>query len=52
MFLPANIIETVADHVHDAGLNAGLGEHCVDRLGETLEAIDDGDEDVAAPPGS
>lgn len=36
----------MAHHVHDAQLNHGLGEHRLDGIGEALEPIDAGDEDV------
>ncbi len=36
----------MADQVHDAGLDLGVWEHRIDRLGEALEAIDDGDQHV------
>ncbi len=36
----------MADQVHDAGLDDRLGEDGVDRLGEALQAVDDGDQDV------
>ena len=36
----------MADQVDDTGLNHSLGEGGVDRLGEALETIDDGEQDV------
>ncbi len=35
-----------SDRVHDAGLDLGLREHGADRLGEALQPVDDGDQDV------
>src|SRR5664279_1757831 len=32
--------------MHDAGLNHGLGKDGRDRLGESFETVDDGDQDV------
>ena len=40
----------MADQVDDTGLNQGLGEGGVDRLGEALETIDDGEQDVLHVP--
>jgi hypothetical protein len=36
----------VADQVHDAGLDPGLGEDGLDRRGEALEPVDAADQDV------
>jgi hypothetical protein len=36
----------VADQVHDARLNPRVGEDGLDGLGEALEAVDAGDQDV------
>ena len=36
----------MAHHVHDAQLNHCLGKHGLNSLGEALETIDAGDEDV------
>ena len=38
--------QTVAHHMHDAQLDAGLRIHCVDRVREALQTADTGDEDV------
>jgi hypothetical protein len=32
--------------MNDAGLNCGLREHRGDRVGEALQAVDDGDQHV------
>ena len=40
----------MADQVDDTGLNHSLGEGGVDRLGEALETIDDGEQDVLHAP--
>lgn len=45
--LPARVIEAVADQVHDAGLLRGCREHRRQRFGHALEAVCDGDQDVA-----
>ncbi|ESZ68224.1 hypothetical protein X726_32400 [Mesorhizobium sp. L103C105A0] len=37
----------MADQVHDAGLDDGLGKDGVDRLGKALQSVDDGDQDIA-----
>lgn len=39
-------LERMADEMHDASLNDGLGKDGVDRLGKALQAVDDGDQDV------
>jgi len=44
--LPARVGEAVADQVHDAGLDRGLGEHRPDRLKKAFEAVDHRDQDV------
>lgn len=44
--LPRHELQGMADQMHDAGLDHGLGEDGVDRLGEALQAVDDGDQDV------
>src|SRR5436305_107494 len=44
--LPGDEGQAVADQVHDAGLHHGLWEYRGDRLGEALEPVDDGDQDV------
>ena len=36
----------MAQQVHDAGLNCGLGEHREDRLRKALQAIDHGQQDI------
>src|SRR3954468_23435430 len=33
--------------MHDAGLDLGLGENCADRLGEALQPVDNGNQDVS-----
>src|SRR3954465_12010771 len=44
--LPGDEIEAVAQQVDDAGLYRGLREDSRDRLGEALQAVDDGDQHV------
>lgn len=39
-------VEALPQQVNDAGLNCRLGESGIDRVGEALEAIDDGDENI------
>ena len=41
-----HVLEAVANEVHDAGLDGGLGEDRLDRLGEALEPVDAADQDV------
>jgi hypothetical protein len=38
--------------MHDAGLHDHLREDGVDRIGKTLQAVDDGDENWRRRPGS
>ena len=45
--LPRRKAHGVAEQMNDAGLDDGLREHRVDRLGEALEAVDDRDQDIA-----
>jgi hypothetical protein len=48
---PASKASSAApDQMHDAGLNDRLREDGVDRLGESLQAIDNGEENVADAP--
>ena len=44
--LPARVVQAVADQVHDAGLQRRGREHRRQRLGDALEAVGDGDQDV------
>ena len=48
---PTGVIQTVADQVHDAGLQRGRRKHRRQRLGHALQAIGDGDQDVGHAPG-
>jgi hypothetical protein len=41
-----HVLQAVADQVHDARLDRGLGEHGFDRFGEPFEAVDAADQDV------
>src|SRR4051794_16301806 len=41
-----DVAQRGADQVHDAGLHPRLGEDRLDGLGEALEAVDAGDQDV------
>ena len=41
-----DVAQRRADEVHDAGLHPGLGEGRLDRVGEALQAVDAGDQDV------
>src|ERR1700728_2672477 len=41
-----HVLQAVADQMHDARLDRGLGEHGLDRFGEPFEAVDAADEDV------
>ena len=41
--LPGCKVHRMADQVNDAGLNDRLRENGINGLGETLQAIDDGD---------
>ena len=41
------VLEAVADQVHHARLDHGLGEDRLDRLGEPFEPVDAADQDVA-----
>ena len=47
--LPGGKLQRMADQVNDAGLNDRLRENGIDRLGEALQAIDDGDQNVLTP---
>jgi len=44
--LPGHVTQRVPDHVHDAQLDLGLGEHAGNRIGEAGQAGDRGDQDV------
>ncbi|KKF34558.1 hypothetical protein SY86_02325 [Erwinia tracheiphila] len=44
--LPGDEPQTVAHHMHDAQLDAGLRIHCVDSVREALQTINTGDEDI------
>jgi hypothetical protein len=43
---PGDVLEAVADQVDDARLHDRLGEDRLDRLGESLQAVDAADQDV------
>ena len=43
---PRHVAHRVADHVHDAELDLGLRVDRLDGLGETLQTLDRGDQDV------
>ena len=43
---PGNERQAVPDQAHDAGLDDGCRVNRADRLGEALEAVDHGDENV------
>ena len=49
--LPTGVVQAVADQVDDAGLQGGRREHRRQRFGQTLEAVGDGDQDVAHTTG-
>ncbi len=44
--LVGDVVQRGAQQVDNAGLHLGPREHGGDRLGEALQAVDDGDEDV------
>ncbi len=48
--LPGSKAHRVADQMYDAGLDHRLREHCVDRIWEALQSIDDGDQDIGHAP--
>jgi hypothetical protein len=46
--LPArHVLQAVAQEMDNAGLDGGLGEDRLDRLGEPLEPVDAADQDVS-----
>ncbi len=47
---PGHKRQTVADQVHDAGLDQRLGIDRRDRLRKALEPVDNGDQDVVQTP--
>src|SRR3954469_14630290 len=47
---PRDELQRMPDQMHDAGLDDRLREDGVDRFGESLQAIDNGDENVADAP--
>src|SRR5687768_10130919 len=47
---PGDELQRMPDQMHDAGLDDRLRKDGVDRFGESLQAIDDGDENVADAP--
>lgn len=49
--LPARVIQAVADQMHDAGLHRRARKGGADGLGQALQTIDHGDQDVLAPSG-
>src|SRR5690606_2939905 len=49
--LPRHKLERMTDQVDDAGLYNRFGEHGSDRFRKALEAVDDGDQDVAEAAG-
>ena len=48
--LPAGILQAVADQVHDAGLQRRGRKHRLQRLGNPLEAIGHGNQDIGHAP--
>jgi hypothetical protein len=42
MVFPGREAHAVSDQMHDAGLNDRFREHCVDRIREALQTIDEG----------
>src|SRR4051812_12818684 len=47
---PQDELQRMPDQMHDAGLDDRLRKDGVDRFGESLQAIDNGDENVADAP--
>src|SRR5450755_1810527 len=47
--LPGAKIQGITNQVHDAGLNLRLGKYRVDCLRKSLQAIDDGDQNIVHP---
>src|SRR5207342_1440324 len=49
--LPGGKVHRLADQMNDAGLTDRLRENGINGLGETLQAVDDGDQNVLDPTG-
>jgi hypothetical protein len=43
---PGDVLQRVADQMHDAGLHRGLGKDRLDCLGKPFEAVHAADQDV------